>query len=181
MITRTPKWRKFTAAENRARLARLNNGERYIDPRVANKLDAEVSVHEECMGNGDWWVEYSDGDGGCYVTIFTGPAPEHRARDYFEALKTGSVRTIRYGDEADAKNRQARSRKGASYIDPSVTNGLDGEVSVHQESEGTGDWLVEYGDGDGAYVTIFSGPAAEPRARGYFRALTRRIKTIRLV
>jgi hypothetical protein len=95
MTTRTPKWRKVTAAENRARLSRLNNGERYTDPRVANKLDAEVSVHEECMGNGDWWVEYSDIDGGCYVTIFSGPAAEERARLYFRALKTRRIKTIR--------------------------------------------------------------------------------------
>jgi hypothetical protein len=34
-MTWTPKLHKYTAAENRARLARLNNGERYTDPRVA--------------------------------------------------------------------------------------------------------------------------------------------------
>jgi hypothetical protein len=92
-MTRTPKLRKVTAAENRARLARLNNGERYTDSRVENKLDAEVSVHEECMGNGDWWVE--DDDGGCYVTIFSGPAAEQRVRDYFRALKRRRIKTIR--------------------------------------------------------------------------------------
>jgi uncharacterized membrane protein len=29
--------------------------------------------------------------GGCYVTIFTGPAAEARARAYFEALKSGPL------------------------------------------------------------------------------------------
>jgi hypothetical protein len=47
------------------------------------------------MGNGDWWVEYSDVDGGCYMTIFGGPAAEQRARGYFRALKTRRIKTIR--------------------------------------------------------------------------------------
>jgi len=95
MTARTPKWRKVNATENRARRARLNNGERYTDPRVAGKLEAEVSVHEECMGNGDWWVEYQDDDGGCYVTIFSGPMAELRARGYYQALKARRIKTIR--------------------------------------------------------------------------------------
>jgi hypothetical protein len=34
---------------------------------------------------------------GCYVTIFAGPAAERRARDYFNALKTGILKTVRDG------------------------------------------------------------------------------------
>ena len=40
-------------------------------------------------------VEYFDDDGACYVTVFAGPQAERRARDYFEALKFGRLRTIR--------------------------------------------------------------------------------------
>jgi hypothetical protein len=48
-------------------------------------------------GSAEWRVEYFDDDGGCYVTIFAGPACERRARDYFGALKTGAVKIIREG------------------------------------------------------------------------------------
>jgi hypothetical protein len=41
--------------------------------------------------------EYSDDDGGCYVTLFAGPEAERRARDYFSALRTGRVKIIREG------------------------------------------------------------------------------------
>ena len=39
----------------------------------------------------EWRVEYFDDDGGCYVTIFAGPAAERRARDYFNSLKSGRL------------------------------------------------------------------------------------------
>ena len=48
-------------------------------------------------GNGEWRVEYQDDDGGCYMTIFAGPKAERRARDYFNALKTGALKTVRDG------------------------------------------------------------------------------------
>jgi hypothetical protein len=35
-------------------------------------------------GSRAWRVEYFDADGGCYVTVFAGPAAEKRARDYFK-------------------------------------------------------------------------------------------------
>jgi hypothetical protein len=41
-----------------------------------------------------WRVEYFDNDGGCYVTIFAGPEPERRARDYFRAMKAGPLKII---------------------------------------------------------------------------------------
>jgi hypothetical protein len=47
------------------------------------------------MGNGDWWIEYSGADGGCYVTIFSGPEAEQRAHGYFKALKARRIKTIR--------------------------------------------------------------------------------------
>jgi hypothetical protein len=82
------------SAFNSARIARMNNGERYEDRSVKSGL-REVAVHEECKGNGDWWVEYFDDDGGCYVTIFSGPECEARARDYFHALKSRRLKTRR--------------------------------------------------------------------------------------
>jgi hypothetical protein len=101
--------RKVTDAENRIRQGRLENGERYTDPSVADALSGEVSVHEECQGTRDWLVEYFDDDGGCYVTIFSGPAAEHRARGYFAALKTGSIDTLRVDRGGDClAERSAR-------------------------------------------------------------------------
>jgi hypothetical protein len=40
-------------------------------------------------------VEWGDRDGGCYVTTFDGPMAEQRARDYFDALKSGRLKVLR--------------------------------------------------------------------------------------
>jgi hypothetical protein len=56
-------------------------------------LARQVTIIEDQSRNGDWLVEYSDAHGGRYVTIFAGPEPERRARDYFHVLKTGVVQT----------------------------------------------------------------------------------------
>jgi hypothetical protein len=52
------------------------------------ELKIEIEVFEDRIISGQWRVEYFDGDGGCYVAIFTGPAAEQRARDYGDALTT---------------------------------------------------------------------------------------------
>jgi hypothetical protein len=52
-------------------------------------------VREDRHGSGEWHVSYFDGDGGIYTTVFVGPEAEWRAREYFGALKTGKLRTIR--------------------------------------------------------------------------------------
>ena len=54
-----------------------------------------MSVNEDRFGTGEWRVEYFDDDGGCYITIFAGPAAERRARDYFISLKSGRLRWVR--------------------------------------------------------------------------------------
>jgi hypothetical protein len=54
-------------------------------------LNAEIEVFEDRIVSGQWRVEYFDGDGGCYVAIFAGPAAEQRARDYGGALTTGRL------------------------------------------------------------------------------------------
>jgi hypothetical protein len=80
-----------------ARIARLNSGERF-DDASANSNDplvCEASVHPDCEGGDFWQVEWGDSDGGCYVTTFDGPMAEQRARDYFDALKSGRLRVLR--------------------------------------------------------------------------------------
>jgi hypothetical protein len=76
-------------------LARLNRGEKYSDLAVANPRERVVCVHEDRYGTGEWYVEYFDDDGGCYVTVFGGPEAERRACEYFAALKNGKLCTIR--------------------------------------------------------------------------------------
>jgi len=82
------------AATNPEELASLNRGETYQDPAVDDPRQREVAVFEDRCG-GDWFVEYFDDDGGCYVTVFSGPEAEWRAREYFAALKVGVLRTVR--------------------------------------------------------------------------------------
>jgi hypothetical protein len=52
---------------------------------------SDIKVFEGRIVSGEWRVEYFDGDGGCYVAIFAGPAAEQRARDYSDALTTGRL------------------------------------------------------------------------------------------
>ena len=41
---------------------------------------------------GEWLVSYQDDDGAIYLTVFSGPEAQQRARDYFAALKGGASR-----------------------------------------------------------------------------------------
>jgi hypothetical protein len=41
--------------------------------------DKTIHVFEDREHAGDWRVEYFDDDGGCYVTIFSGPMAQQRA------------------------------------------------------------------------------------------------------
>jgi hypothetical protein len=54
--------------------------------------DTEIHVAEDSLHPGDWRVEYFDDDGGCYVTIFSGPSAKERARDYADAVTSGALR-----------------------------------------------------------------------------------------
>jgi hypothetical protein len=40
---------------------------------------------------GVWCVSYTDSDGAIYETRFVGPAPEARARDYYNAIRRRDV------------------------------------------------------------------------------------------
>jgi|EndMetStandDraft_8_1072994.scaffolds.fasta_scaffold324918_1 hypothetical protein len=88
-------FKEVVAAEDAAERARRVKGESFEDVTVSSSFHREVSVQEDCDGTGEWRVEYFDTDGGCYVTVFAGPKAEKRARDYFEALRFGRLRTVR--------------------------------------------------------------------------------------
>jgi hypothetical protein len=42
-----------------------------------------LAVLADRTGQPEWRVEYFDDEGGCYVTIFAGPAAEARAKTYW--------------------------------------------------------------------------------------------------
>ena len=67
---------------------------------------------------------------------------------------------------------RGRLANAESFADVTVRNPFHQQVTVIEDSDGTGDWRVEYFDDDGAcYITVFAGPKAEQRARDYFQAL----------
>jgi len=76
MVDRPRTFEKVRAATDPEEVARLNRGEKYTDLAVADPFQREVSVHEDRYGRGEWHVSYFDDDGGCYVTVFAGPAAE---------------------------------------------------------------------------------------------------------
>src|SRR3954466_15181339 len=82
--TRPRTFKEVVAAQDPTEMARLKRGDRFVDPSV-NAFHGEVSVNEDRFGTGEWRVEYFDDDGGCYITIFAGPAAERRARDYYNS------------------------------------------------------------------------------------------------
>jgi hypothetical protein len=43
-------------------------------------------------------VEYFDRDGADYGTIFEGPEAARRARDHFQAFKSGNIKIVREGE-----------------------------------------------------------------------------------
>jgi hypothetical protein len=88
--TRPRTFEEVVAAQDPTKMASLTRGDHFVDPSV-NAFHGEVSVNEDRLGMGDWRVEYFDDDGGCYITIFAGPAAERRARDYFISLKSGRL------------------------------------------------------------------------------------------
>ena len=91
-----PTFDELVAAMDPGVRERVERAQIYSDPAVENDFHADVILQEDLEGNGEW-VEYQDDDGGCYVTIFAGQAAARRARDYFNALKTGVLKTVRDG------------------------------------------------------------------------------------
>jgi hypothetical protein len=55
-------------------------------------IGSEILIFEDPTSRGTWRVEYFDYKGECYLTRFTGPAAERRARDYVLALHDRTIR-----------------------------------------------------------------------------------------
>ena len=88
-------FREVAVPQTPAERERLASADAFKDVLVRKPFQQDVTVIEDRDGAGEWRVEYFDDDGACYVTVFAGPQAERRARDYFEALKFGRLRTIR--------------------------------------------------------------------------------------
>jgi hypothetical protein len=52
-----------------------------------------LSLAAELEHEGAWRVEYFDSDGAGYITIFAGQSAELRARDYYDAIERGVLKT----------------------------------------------------------------------------------------
>src|SRR5262245_35116143 len=81
---------------------------------------------------------------------------------------------------AQSETDKARWERSETFKDASAPAGLD-DVTVIESGRHPGEWHVEYfGDDGECYVTVFAGPAAETRAREYFKALREgRVKIVR--
>jgi hypothetical protein len=67
-----------------------------VKVNLAEDRDEPGDWRVEYFDPKDWRAEYFDNKNGArYVTIFTGPRAEQRARDYFEALKSGQLEIVR--------------------------------------------------------------------------------------
>ena len=99
MANRPRTFAELVAAIDPAMRERIERAQVYRDPAVENDFHADVILQENLDGNGEWRIEYQDDDGACYVAIFAGQAAGRRARDYFNALKTGLLKTVRDGTE----------------------------------------------------------------------------------
>ena len=76
---------------------RIERAEIYNDPAVENDFHGDVILHEDLARQRRMARRISGRRWGCYMTIFAGPKAERRARDYFNALKTGALKTVRDG------------------------------------------------------------------------------------
>jgi hypothetical protein len=63
---------------------------------VENDFHADVVCQEDLEGNGEWGVENRTTTAPATPRCSSGPR-RSGARDYFEALKTGALKTVRYG------------------------------------------------------------------------------------
>ena len=61
-------------------------------------MSDDIRLFEDKKSPGDWRVEYVGDDGSCFVNIFAGPRAEERARDYFEALRTGMLLSYQFAN-----------------------------------------------------------------------------------
>ena len=84
-----------TDVEEAARQAQLYRQHERSEAKTMT--DTTIHVFEDREHAGDWRVEYVDDDGGCYVTIFSGPMAQARARAYGNALTNKILVTLRAG------------------------------------------------------------------------------------
>ncbi len=54
-------------------------------------IGSEILIFQDPADAGTWRVEYFDHKSDCYLTRFSGPAAERRARDYVLALSDGMI------------------------------------------------------------------------------------------
>jgi hypothetical protein len=54
-------------------------------------IGSEILIFEDPAARGTWRVECFDYKGDCYLTTFSGPTAERRARDYVLALHDGTI------------------------------------------------------------------------------------------
>jgi hypothetical protein len=85
----------WTCGVDRATASRIVKAVEWQMAKENLKLDAgEIKVFADRETEGAWRVEFFDDDGGCYVTVFSGPHAEKRARAYGWALAEGTVQPI---------------------------------------------------------------------------------------
>jgi len=98
MVDRPRTFAEIVAAQDPAERERWKRAEWFADARASgDDFHALVTVIEDQARKGEWRVEYLDMGGACYLTWFAGPEAERRARDYFQALKSGAIKIIREG------------------------------------------------------------------------------------
>jgi hypothetical protein len=86
-------WARQEAAERKGNQPQARNLNVALSIEAHMKVDHEIKVFQEHSGvakwHNEWRGEYTDTEGGSYVTIFAGPQAEQRARDYHNALIVG--------------------------------------------------------------------------------------------
>jgi hypothetical protein len=83
------------AAMDSAEPARIKGMESFVTDE--GKVNLMVDPEEP----GGWRVEFLENDdasGSLHFTVFAGPMAEQRARDYFGALKSGTLQIVREDD-----------------------------------------------------------------------------------
>ena len=61
---------------------------------VPMPIGSEILIFQDPSEADTWRVEYFDFKGECYLTRFSGPAAERRARDYVLALHDRIIRPL---------------------------------------------------------------------------------------
>jgi hypothetical protein len=57
-------------------------------------IGSEILIFQDPTEPGTWRVEFFDYNGECYLTRFSGPTAERRARDYVLALHDRTIQPL---------------------------------------------------------------------------------------